>query len=387
MKRVVLVVALAVAAALAQRASAADSSGNREFKVAAGGKLTLNLETGGGVKITGTGGSSVSVSYKLSCTPDCEIAFDQSGSDVTVKTRFQHGREGQNASNDLEIRVPSRFDVALDSMGGGVEIDGVKGEFTGETKGGEITLHDVEGQAKLRTMGGEVRITDSTLDGSVETMGGEVTIANVTGNVKGSSMGGNVRYKNVRRSDGKLASPPHTGGSDGPEITQDTVQISTMGGDITTDSAPEGAEVMTMGGNITIKNAARFVRAKTMGGDIKIDAVDGWVKAATMGGNLDVALAGGGGDVDLTSMSGTVVLHVPSGFGMSLELEIAYTKNSSKEYTITAPGGGSPTVSPEWDYSQGSPRKYIRKSGSVNGGAHKVAVKTVNGSITVIEDR
>jgi len=381
----IMIVALVACLAFASMASATETSGTKEFRVAAGGKLTLDLETGGGVKITGTGGSSVSVSYKLSCTPDCQIAFDQSGSDLHVTTKFERSGRNQNADADFEIRVPSHFDVALDSMGGRLEIDGVTGQFTGETKGGEITLHDVGGEAKLRTMGGEIRVTDSTVNGSVHTMGGEVTIENVTGDLKGSSMGGDVRYKNVRRSDGRAGSPPHTGDSDPSEITPETVQISTMGGDIHTEDAENGADVMTMGGDITIKNARRFVRAKTMGGDIEIDSIDGWVQATTMGGDLEVTVTGSGGDVNLTSMSGTVVLRVPPGFGMDLDLEIAFTKNSRKEYVITAPGAGSPSVSPEWDYSQGSPRKYIRKSASVNGGGHKVTVKTINGNVTVSE--
>jgi DUF4097 and DUF4098 domain-containing protein YvlB len=170
-------------------------------------------------------------------------------------------------------------------------------------------------------------------------------------------------------------------------VTPETVQISTMGGAIHTEDAPEGADVLTMGGDIEIKNARRFVRAKTMGGDIAVDAVDGWVSATTMGGNIDVTVTGSGGDVTLTSMSGNVVLHVPPGFGMKLDLEVAFTKNSRKEYSITAPGHDPQTVSPDWDYGQGSPRKYIRKSGSVNGGSHAVTVKTVNGDITVSEGR
>ena len=386
MSRVMLVAALVVAGAVPHVVFATESTGTREFRAAAGAKLTLHLETGGGVKISGTGGSSVIVSYKLSCAPECQISFDQSGSDVRVETKFEKSGRSQTADVDFDIRVPSRFDVALDSMGGGLEIDGVTGAFTGETKGGEITLHAVEGEAKLRTMGGAIRVTDSKLDGSVHTMGGEVTIENVEGDFKGSSMGGNVRYKNVRRADGKLASPPRTG-EDLSLVTPETVQISTMGGSITTEDAPDGADVMTMGGDITIKSARRFVRAKTMGGDIEIADVDGWVQATTMGGNLDVTVTGAGGDVSLTSMSGTVVLHVPPGFGMTLDLEIGFTKNSRKEYTITAPGSGSPTVTPDWDYSESTPRKYIRKSATVNGGGHKVTVKTINGNVTVTEGR
>ena len=78
MSRIMLLAAFAFAYAVPDAAYATESSGTREFKVAAGGKLTLNLDTGGGVKVSGTGGSSVTVTYRLSCSPECDIRFDQS---------------------------------------------------------------------------------------------------------------------------------------------------------------------------------------------------------------------------------------------------------------------------------------------------------------------
>ena len=136
-----------------------------------------------------------------------------------------------------------------------------------------------------------------------------------------------------------------------------------------------------------IRDAQRFVRAKTMGGDIEIESVDGWLKATTMGGDIEARVIGSGGDVELVSMSGDITLIVPPGFGMDLDLEIAFTRNSRKSYQITAPGGLPSTETPDWSYSHGSPRKYIRMEGSVNGGGPVVKVDTVNGNIEVIEGR
>jgi DUF4097 and DUF4098 domain-containing protein YvlB len=124
-----------------------------------------------------------------------------------------------------------------------------------------------------------------------------------------------------------------------------------------------------------------------MGGDIKVDAVDGEVEATTMGGDIRVTATGSGGPVTLTSMSGDVTLSVPPGLGMELDLEIAYTRNSTQAYRIDAPGDLTSTVSPDWDHDHGSPRKYIRSSGSVNGGGNAVKIRTVNGDITVRELR
>ncbi len=221
-------------------------------------------------------------------------------------------------------------------------------------------------------------------DGFLKTMGGSVTFENVVGDVRGSSMGGNVRYKNVRSRGGRVVSPERTGGGV-DDAVPDTVQISTMGGEVKVEEAPEGADLHTMGGNIQVRGARRFVRAKTMGGSIDIDSIDGWVQATTMGGNIEVHVTGQGGEVDLTSMAGDIELAVPAGFGMDLDLEIAFTRNSGKEFKITAPGGLKQSVTSDWDHDHGTPRKYIRMSGVVNDGGHAVKVRTVNGNVTVRE--
>jgi hypothetical protein len=193
-------------------------------------------------------------------------------------------------------------------------------------------------------------------------------------------MGGNVRFKNVVRRSGAMATPPRLDEVDG---TVDTVQISTMGGAIEVDDAPEGANLHTMGGNIRVRDAVRFVSAKTMGGDIEIDSVDGWVKATTMGGDVEVTVTGSGGDVELTSMSGDVTLTVPAGFSMELDLEIASTRGSSQDYKIISGYDVKQLATREWDYDHGSPRKYLRGSGTVGGGQNRIKIRTVNGNIEI----
>ena len=224
---------LFVGALLVAATAVAGAETTREFPASAGGTLVLDLHAGGSVEITGDGGNAVVVSYSVSGSSagECRVDFEETSGGLRIITDYER-REGSHSSTiRFDIRVPDRFDVELDSMGGPLSIDGVEGEFRGKTMGGPLTLHDVRGEARLTTMGGEIRLTDSELDGSLKTMGGEVLFENVIGDVKGSSMGGNVRYKNVQRRDGGIGSPARL--SDSDETTTDTVQISTMGGAIT----------------------------------------------------------------------------------------------------------------------------------------------------------
>jgi len=352
----------------------------RELAVAPGQELRLRLEAGGNVEVSGWDRNAVAVSYNVGGRDgaDCRVEITKIGSGVEITTEYVGRRNNRQTNIQFHVQVPRRFDITIDSRGGGLRVSDVEGTFRGETMGGPLTLENVAGTARLSTLGGEIRLTDSEIDGSLETNGGEVLFRNVVGDIEGSSLGGNIRYMNVIRRNGEFASPPRTGGVD---VSGGTVQISTMGGDIDVDDAPEGVDVHTMGGEIDIRNAVRFVKAKTLGGDIRVDAVDGWVEATTYGGDIEVTVIGSGGDVTLTSLSGDVTLAVPSTFSMALDLQIAYTRNSKQNYRIISDFDLQVQETDRWDYEQGTPRKYIYGKGAVAGGMNRVTIETVNGNI------
>lgn len=363
-------------------ATQARDEGTHEFDVSPGGTIAFDLEGGGSVSIEGWDRSLARISYYQrgrGRSQEVEISKTRDGLEVT-----SYADEGEGQSRDLtfEIRLPRRFNVEFESMGGGLELANLEGEFTGRTMGGGITLRDLKGTVRLTTMGGPVEVTDSELDGRIKTMGGRVLLEDVIGDLDAGSMGGNVEYKNVRGRDGSLRTPK---GLSIKVLDEETVTITTMGGDINVDEAPAGAAVHTMGGDIEIRDASRFVKAMTMGGDIEIQVVDGWVSATTMAGDIDVEIEEGLGDgeegVTLSSYCGDITLTVPSDLSMDLDLTIAYTRNSSQNFKIISDVDLEVERSEEWDYDNGSPRKRIYGTGRVRGGRHLVKIETINGNI------
>ena len=338
----------------------------REIPVRSGGLLEFDLDTGGEITIVGWSNESVQVSAEVS-GPSADIvdlAVEERDGGVFIKSRYTEQRRSQNSSVDLVVRVPSMFDVKISSMGGGVSIDGVEGTFSGKTMGGKLSLTNLKGELQLTTMGGSITLTDSDVDGRVKTMGGKALVEDVFGDVKVTSMGGEVTHRRVTRTHG--------------DSIGDQVKVDTMGGDIDVSEAPSGADVHTMGGDITIDSARDFVKAKTMGGDIRIKEVDGWVKATTMAGDIQVMVIGGH-DVELTSMHGEVTLVMPEGADLDIEIELDYTKNSSRNYKIFSDYPIEQTESADWDYDNGSPRKTIR--GTSAGGGNRVVIRTINGNV------
>ena len=186
-----------------------------------------------------------------------------------------------------------------------------------------------------------------------------------------------------------------------------TVRIHKMGGDIDVADAPNGADLHTMGGNIHVGSVASFAKlstmggnitversqgtvdASTMGGVIHIDDANGAIKASTMGGDLTVREIGSSGerrDIELDSKGGTIQLVVPSNFPMEVHIELAYTRNATRQFHIIDKLGFKQQESQDWDSSFGSPRKYIREEGVVGSGLNHVTIKTINGDVILKQE-
>jgi len=381
----------------------------KEFKVKEGKELELDLESGGSIDISGWDKNVVAVEVRIRGrdAEDVEVEFDERSSGVKIHSHYEGRRRNRKTNIHFDIKVPEKFNLSISTHGGGINISNVEGNISGETMGGELELERITGEVHLETMGGSVTVMDSDVDGEVKTMGGSVHIEDVVGDIKGSTMGGRVTYRNVKRRSGKAGKEIHisTMGGDieldyaGQDVRAKTyggdidvsrgekVEVTTMGGDINVDEAPQGAEVTTMGGDIAVHTAGEYVKAKTMGGDIEIDAVDGWVKATTMGGDITVTMVGdpdkGKREVELKSMGGDIELEVPAGLSMTFDIELAYTKKSHQDYRIESDFDMNIEKTDEWEYKDGSKRKYIYGTGEVKGGKHLIKIRTINGNICI----
>ena len=348
---------------------------SRSFDVSPGSKLVLTLKTGGDVVIRGWERDRVeaSVAIRGRDANDVVMDFDQSSKTIEISSEFASRRSRANVS--VEVRVPSRFDLDVSTTGGDLEIHGVTGTIEGSSMGGDLVLSHLGGKLDLSTMGGDIGLTDSEVDGSLHTMGGDVAISDVTGNIDGTTMGGDVTYDNVRSS---------RSGS------QDVVNVSSMGGDVVVDEALHGADVHTMGGDVQINRAANYVKAGTMGGDIVVSEIDGWIEANTMGGDIEVNMVGGtAGDrhVELESMGGTIVLTVPPGLSMDIDIRIRLSHGADwDEYEIVS------DFDLKVDVENNSERRWrtnreVVATGRVGNGSNKVVIRTVNGNVVLKRGR
>ncbi len=355
-------------------ALAGPGSDQKEFPLAMGKQLTVDLKMGGAIDIRGWDKEIVAIDQSIDDWHEQGYTLEvkETSRGLTLIVDYTGPDRRHSYSADLKLMAPNKCDIDVETMGGEIELRDIQGRFNGQTMGGEINLIRLRGEVDMTTMGGDIEVHESTLEGEVKTMGGTVRLEDVSGGLNGSSMGGDVIYRNSRTGGGKSA------------VTR-RVDISTMGGDINVDDAPLGAKVSTMGGEIRIRNAAKFVDASTMGGDIRIDKVDGGVDAGTMGGDVYVMMVGnpssGERDVDISSKGGDIELILPDGFSGDFDVRLYLDRSKFNRYKIES--DFKLVIEEKEGRRFWSSSPMILGSGQTGDGKYKVKIETHNGNITI----
>lgn len=358
-----------------------------------GGRLVLDLDTGGSVEIRGWDRNEVHVHARLAGadwrTTQLGIGPESFGVGVhAVPTGHGHI---QSTSHSFEIQVPKRYDVRLSSAGGSISIADVEGTFEGNTGGGEIQLEHASGRAKLVTGGGDIEVSDCDLDGAVSTGGGTVKLSRVKGGLRGSSGSGPVIYAEAAgdadEGTGDLTNIRVDGSRGHIDVGTNAtgrLHIDRAGGRVDLDEVPNGAKIRTGGGEIRIRKGAGSIDAQTGGGDITMGPIAGSVSASTGAGDVSLRLASIAGrsqDVEVGSGTGNVVLELPADLNARFEIETAYTESFGRAAKITSAWTLAREPVTDWDDSRGTPRRYVRASGKAGRGEGLIRIQTVNGDI------
>lgn len=164
--------------------------------ITAATRLSLDLKSGGSVKITG--GSDKVVRVRVTeggreCK-DCNVQLEQTSQGLQVRSDRAAG-----AQLRFEIEVPNHFDVDLTSAGGEVQIEGVDGAIKGQTESGALMLRRLSGEVDLQTKRGDVTLKESYVSGRVASGNGKVLLEDVSGSVQGTAQGGKVIERRVTR--------------------------------------------------------------------------------------------------------------------------------------------------------------------------------------------
>jgi hypothetical protein len=263
----------------------------------------------------------------------------------------------------------SNLNGNVSTGGGQVRITGVNGNLRGQSGSGPVIYTDSNGGAAVVGKDGKVSVGIGK-DGSASIKSGSVSVSR------------SGRSTNI--TDGATTTYVDDGPGKGTGFGASGIRMTTAGGPLTLEAAPNGARLITGGGEIRIGRSGGEIYAQTGGGDIDIGPSTGSVQARTGAGDVAIKLEGTGEhSVDVMSGKGDVMLFLPRDINATLELESAYTNNLGHKTHIASDWPVTPTETSDWDSSQGTPRRYIRVRQNLGRGGPVIRVRTVNGNIVL----
>lgn len=296
----------------------------KEFDVSEGGTLTLESDLGS-INVTTSGSDQVKIvlTRKIRNADDdetedilnkLEMHFDQSGNSVNVDINYDRPRNGWGSKPQLnlhfEITVPKTYNVDLNTAGGSISVDDLKGSATTKTSGGSITLGRIQGPVKANTSGGSISLTSSVGDAVLKTSGGGLKIGNVEGTIDGHTSGGSITIEEARGS----VDVSTSGGSIKVNEVAGDLSASTSGGSIKAYMSKQpksDCKLTTSGGGIDVylvKDVKVSVDASTSGGHVSTDfpiTVQGKLQSSKLKGEIN----GGGPQLYLRTSGGSIDIY------------------------------------------------------------------------------
>ncbi|HEX7631928.1 MAG TPA: DUF4097 family beta strand repeat-containing protein [Lacunisphaera sp.] len=266
---------------------------------------TFTVQPGGSFKATTQGGdiiirtgdvSTVHIAAKQVVRASTEqeadeilshlaLTLDQSGNEVTAEAKYEKHPMGSWFSNwppvnvSFEVTVPRNFNLNLNTSGGDIKAESVKGDVRARTSGGNLKFDRVEGEIDAHTSGGDIVLKEGTARAKLGTSGGDIQIDRAGGPTEVSTSGGDITINSVAQ----LISASTSGGSVRATLTeplkQDTV-LSTSGGSVRVKVA---------------KGAGFELDASTSGGDVRAEGLTITIAKGGVGRSRLVGSVNGGG--------------------------------------------------------------------------------------------
>ncbi len=294
----------------------------KTFAIKPGGKLVMNVDRGS-IHITTSDSEKVDVKItrelKDTSASEAKRVFEQhkiefTSTDQEVKIEAASPQRISGLRNpfsrlqvDYTVAIPVRFDIALKTAGGHIEVADLQGKADVHTAGGNLNLATIKGPLEAHTSGGHINVTKVESDANVDTAGGNVKIGEIEGNLVAHTSGGHIM---LDKSLGSVKAST-SGGNIDVKDANGSVNARTSGGHVSarlSGQPKQDCSLKTSGGNVNLQLAASLncnLNASTGGGRVSSDFPGDFNKQKT---KLTAQINGGGPEVVLETSGGNVMI-------------------------------------------------------------------------------
>ena len=215
--------------------------------------------------------------------------------DVTPRNQVLNIQQDGRSGVDFELTVPAWISLTLDGTECFMDVEGLAGNFTGNTVEGDVVLRGLGGTATIEAIEGNVTIEGGRGRIQVQTTEGDITVSKAAGELMLESIDGDIRVN---------------------EVSASALEISTVDGDIFFGSAlqPSGRyRFETHDGDIWLAlpengSATITIRQFDEGSRIDITLPLKLVTETQRGRRRSYTLGGGSAQVEIESFDGSIHL-------------------------------------------------------------------------------
>lgn len=350
---------------------------SKTFVVKKGGKLIVNI-VGGNIKIITWQKNEVRVAVKGDNSVEKFKSLTLSENNNTINVQSSTYEDGI----DLEISVPTNFNLNLNTFGGNLLVDGnLTGEIKAKTSGGNINIDEVNGNVNLITAGGDIRTKAINGNAELTSAGGNFKVGFITGSAKISTAGGNIFLYGIRS---KL-NLSTAGGNVRVEKVENDVTISTGGGNISVGGVAKNVDLTTGGGNVHLDESTGTLKITTGSGNISVSKAMGWANLTTGAGNIELNLYSlSGNDTHLRTGAGNITLTLPSNANAAITAVVKLDKwtiegKDKKEWIISDFPNSTYNIVNDGD------RDKIVAVYKLNNGKNKISLTAAFGKINILK--
>jgi len=277
----------------------------KTFTVSGPGNLEVRT-SGGSIKVSGQEGNTARVEMYVrkrgrNITPDnddakdiledYDITIDQSGNTIYASAERKSSISGwfgnDGASISFAVYIPEEMSCHLNTSGGSIDLNGVRGEQELKTSGGSLKLADIRGNTDARTSGGSIKIERYAGRLYAHTSGGSIQLHQAQGEMRLNTSGGSIDIDNVK---GSVEASTSGGGIRADVTTLDKyLRLRTSGGSITA--------VVPTGLGLDLDLRGDRVNSKLV--NFNGEAEKNRIKGSMNGGGIPVVLSTSGGSINL----------------------------------------------------------------------------------------
>lgn len=277
----------------------------KEFKMDPSGKLKVKT-SGGSINVLGQNGNTIKVEMYVrkanggffgkssdsdisKALENYDINISKEGNTVSAiaESKGWNWSSKNNMSISFTVYVPFEISSDLNTSGGSINLNDLRGDQKVHTSGGSINCKAVDGDVKAHTSGGSINVENYQGELDATTSGGSIKLKNANGKLKVHTSGGGISLNEVSGS----IDAGTSGGSINADIKrlEASLSLKTSGGSINA-TVPAGQGV-----DLDLKGSRVNTQLVNFNGKTERDKIVGSMN----GGGIPVKLSTSGGHVNL----------------------------------------------------------------------------------------